>query len=519
MIQKSEPALDMLKEVPDHQRREILAGMRWTLWLSILCAPLGYLTTVLLARVGPQTIGTYGLLSLYISLTSVFLFFGGNGVAIKFLPELEPGKRASFLASYFFVIIAATLPYQIAASLWPKGLKYVLGSEVSESFGVLLIWLAPVYILFSLVLAALKGLLEIKWAQIYNRVITLGSFGIYGVLFFFARPFLAAQYGAIIWWVYFGLTLFVMLLAMRRLLSSLGEKLFSRSSLRFSLPRGFWRYTLGLQSNSILDFLNNRVDYIFILNVAGLAVFGRYVALLTLVSVIPIFATFVLDSLLPSLTNTLASKDYRAARQLTETYLRFILPCGMLAATFATLFARFVFSILGSKYANLAGLGLVAFPVAAVQVLNWFAGTMLTAIGEPHRATAGKATRCIVFCIAFWPLWHRYNLLGAVLAWGIGETVDQIVLLIMLLRKTPFRFSWIPTYGAFLASVCLSAAAAVSLGGSRPLASAGIWIGLIAFFFLVARYSLREIRELAHLVLPSFVSAAIFSPTPGSSEL
>ncbi len=455
MIQKSELALGTLNEVPDHQRREMLTGMRWTLWLSILCAPLGYLTTVLLARVAPQAIGTYGLLSLYIGLTSVFLFFGGNGVAIKFLPELEPAKRASFLISYFFVIIATTLPYQIAASLWPKELKYLLGSEVSESLGVLL---------------------------------------------------------------YFGLTSAVMLLAMRRLFSLLGLKPTLRSSLQFQLPRGFWKYTLGLQTNGMLDFLSNRVDYIFILNVGGLAVFGRYVALLTLVSIIPIFATFVLDSLLPSLTNTLASKDYQAARQLTETYMRFILPCGMLAATFATLFVRFVFSILGSKYVDLVGLGLVAFPVAAVQVLNWFAGTMLTAIGEPHRTAVAKAMRCIVFCIAFWPLWHRYNLLGAILAWGIGETIEQAVLLHLLLRKIPFRFSWAPTYIAFLASVSFSAVAAAFLWNRRPLASAGIWIGLIAFYFLVARYSLSEIRELAHLVLPPSVSATILSP-PGSPKL
>jgi len=89
--------------------------MRWTLWLSVLSAPCGYITTVLLARVDPAVVGTYGLLSLYIGLTSIFLFFGGNGVAIKFLPEVPAEKRLAFLISYFLVILVATLPYQIVA--------------------------------------------------------------------------------------------------------------------------------------------------------------------------------------------------------------------------------------------------------------------------------------------------------------------------------------------------------------------------------------------------------------------
>src|ERR1700688_3453490 len=115
-----------LIRVPDHQRHHMVSGMRWTLWLSVLSAPCGYITTVLLARVDPAVVGTYGLLSLYIGLTSIFLFFGGNGVAIKFLPEVLAEKRLAFLISYFLVILATTLPFQIAVSIWPKSLRYVL---------------------------------------------------------------------------------------------------------------------------------------------------------------------------------------------------------------------------------------------------------------------------------------------------------------------------------------------------------------------------------------------------------
>jgi O-antigen/teichoic acid export membrane protein len=480
----------------------MISGMRWTLWLSTLSAPCAYITTVLLARVDPAVVGTYGLLSLYIGLTSVFLFFGGNGVAIKFLPELPAEQRLSFLVSYFMVILAATVPYQIVASIWPKGLQYVLGTGTGNWFGVLLVWLAPIYILSSLVLAALKGLLQIKWSQLYGRIITLASFVFYALLYFAARPFLASHYVAIIWTTYLVLAILVTTLAMRRLLRNLPSAPF-RKSIRFALPSGFWTYSSGLQIVSILTFLSSRLDYLFILNAGGLVEFGRYVTLMTLTSVIPTFATFVLDGLLPSLTNTLALRDYESSRSLTETYLRFMLPCGMLVTTIAVLFAHPIIAALGPRYRDLVNLGWLAFPIAALQILNWFVGVMFTAIGQPYGNVFAQAVRLFVFCVTFWYLWPHYHLWGAIVAWGIAELANQVVGLSVLLRRMPFDFSFVPTYLAFLFIVGLSAVFARYLQNRGFLISGITWLILVAGFLWTARYSWSEIRRLVSMALPS----------------
>jgi O-antigen/teichoic acid export membrane protein len=499
---------DAFSAVPEHQWHHMISGMRWTLWLSVFSAPCGYITTVLLARVDPMVVGTYGLLSLYIGLTSIFLFLGGNGVAIKFLPEVPAEKRLSFLVSYLLVILAVTLPYQIAASIWPKGLQYVLGSEAGNRFGVLLVWLAPLYILSSLALAALKGVLEIKWSQLYSRIITVASFALYAGLYFAARPFLASHFVAIIWSTYLALALLVTVLATRRLLPHLRSG-HLREPVRLYLPSGFWSYTSGLQLGSILTFLSTRLDYLFILNAGGLVEFGRYVALITLVSVIPTFATFVLDSLLPSLTNTLAQRDYVSSRRLTELYLRFMLPCGMLAATFAILFAHPVFAVLGPHYRDLVNLGLLAFPIAALQVLNWFVGTMFTAIGRPYGSVIALSGRMVVFCAAFWLLWAHYRLWGAIVAWGLAEVAYQVLGLLVLMRRMPFKFSFVPTYIAFLSVVGLTALSAAYLSGQSLFISAVVWLALVGGFFLVARYSWSEIRRLALMVLPSRITQIV----------
>src|SRR5258707_8637714 len=197
---------------------------------------------------------------------------------------------------------------------------------------------------------------------------------------------------------------------------------------------------------------------------------------MTLVSVIPTFATFVLDSLLPSLTNTLALRDYGSSRRLVELYLRFMLPCAMLAATFALLFAHPLFAMLGPRYLGLSNLGLLAFPIAALQVLNWFVGIMFTAIGQPYGNVIAQAARMVVFCVAFWLLWAPYHLWGAIIAWGIAELSNQVFALSILLRRIPFRFSFVPTYLPSLAVVGLAAMFARDFRGQGPLISAAVWL-------------------------------------------
>jgi O-antigen/teichoic acid export membrane protein len=95
-----------LGDVPAHQRRRILSGMRWTVWLSALAVPFSVGSNLVLARVGPEMLGVYGVLSVYVGLIASFLYFGGDTVVIRFIPDCREGERASFLVSYLGVILA-----------------------------------------------------------------------------------------------------------------------------------------------------------------------------------------------------------------------------------------------------------------------------------------------------------------------------------------------------------------------------------------------------------------------------
>lgn len=482
-------------------RRSIVSGMRWTFWLSAFSVPFSFGTAVILARIGPEVIGTFGLLQIYIGVVSVFFFFGGNAVLIKFLPGLECADRISFFATYFMVNCIALVPWLVVATLWPAGLRYLFGEGHTGLFWIGLLYLSPIYIMYSASLAALKGMLELKWAQGLDRIVAVGSFAVYLILYVAARSVLANYYTSVIWGVYLSLVLVITYFAMRRFLQ-LSEG-FRWSRLRAFLPIGFWRYTLSLQSGSFLNFFSGRLDYLLLLYFGGLALLGKYVALMSLLLPITKVVSFFLDSLLPSLTNTLSQRDLKSSEEVAEICIRIVVPASLIMAGLLVLLAHPITLLLGPKYLGLEKLLWIAAPFAVVQGVGWTTGNILSAIGRPEYSAIATALRIMLFMILFFPLWHAYQLLGVVITWGLCESFYHCVNLWFVLAKAPFRLNYLRTYWPsilVLAGLPILASRMTSLS-SFPILFATLVV-LIFAYLVLAGYSVREVQMLSHFVLP-----------------
>lgn len=480
-------------------RHSIVSGMRWTLWLSVLSIPFSYGTRILLARIGPEALGTFGILTVYIGVVAVFLYVGGNAVVIRFLPAIEPEKRGSFLASYLAVLLLAMLPWLALVTASPRVMELVFGSQTPARLLLLLMYLSPVYVLFSVVTATLKAEMEIKWAQALNRLVPIGFFLIYAALYGFARAALQRHYAFAIWSVYLGLTAVATVLGVPRMLRRLAG---SARPLKFYLPAGFWKFTLALQGSSTLGFLTSRLDLIFVLHAGGVKLLGEYVAITSVASVVTRITTFIADSFLPSLTNTLARGDWSASRSVTETYLRAIFPSVLAMALLVLVFARPLLALMGREYLPLLPLVELTAPIAALQALSGFAGTVLGASGRPQRDIVPKVLRTVVFIPLFWLLWARYQLSGAVAAWMIAEALQHFVLLALLRYRPLFYFAMLPAYSAFLGVLGLASFGAYVMGSVSLLPGMAAWGFALLLFFFLSRYTVSELQGLARLYLP-----------------
>ncbi len=311
----------VLGDVPEHQRHRILSGMRWTVWLSAIAVPFSVAVNLLLARVGPETLGVYGLLSVYVTLTSAFLYFGGDTVVMRYIPECRPEERASFLVSYLSVILAVMSGWLAFAWFCPAAMRLVFGESHGDRLNFLLLCLSVVPISYAMVIASLKGMLEIQTSQLLAKSLTIGSLAIYAAIFMFNRSLLSAHPMAIIWSVYLGLSAVLGVIGAVKVV-----RLCRGARLRWFLPAGFWRYSFSTQQVSITSFLAHKLDYVLIVNFGGLKLLGEYVAVITVAGIVPMVSGFFMDTLLPALTNTVVSRNYAGAAQVFMMHMRIFFP-------------------------------------------------------------------------------------------------------------------------------------------------------------------------------------------------
>jgi O-antigen/teichoic acid export membrane protein len=490
-----------MASTPRELRTRIVSGMRWTMWLSILAVPFSFGTNVILARTDPEAIGTYGLLAVYIGLVAAFFYLGGDPVIIKFIPELGPEKRLSFLLSYALVV-SVTLCLWLAVVLkWPDKLHYLFGDRGGPSFYVLALCLSPIYILFSMVVAALKGLLEIRWAQSLMRALNIGSFCLYGMLFLLDRAALTAHYKVWIWGIYLVLTTILMGLGAFRLVSITGLH-HSRTRSDFYLPRGFWKYALATQQLSAVWFFINRLDYILVLNFGSLETLGKYVAITTIATLIPLVNTFFLDTLLPSLTNLLALHNFRAASEVFSIYMRIsflvntAITCGLM------LLAGMIVRIFGPRYSSLEVPITVAVLLTGLASPGAVGGTLLSSVGKQQRGVFVGTGQIIFYCLLFFLMWSHLRLLGAVIASGAASCFSYLALLTVAQRSVPIRVSVGKDYLTFALVAIGTASTSLVLKGPLNALIAPLWMTAMLVFMLLAGYRTAECRELLHCFVP-----------------
>jgi O-antigen/teichoic acid export membrane protein len=484
----------LLAAVPAEIRARIFAGMRSALWLSVLATPFGYATNVVLARVGAEVVGTYGVLVVYVGVVTSLLYLGGDAVVIKFLPELAPARRLSFLGSYFLVIGAWLCLCLLVVVVRPELLRYLFGPG-NVAFQVLLIGLSAICLLLNIVAGALKGVLEIRFAQALLRLLTVGQFLVYAALFFAFRPVLERHYASLVWAVYLGLALLAAAVGLRRLLvlPSIGA---ASSGLRFWLPSGFWRYTLYSQAVSVIWFFLAQLDSLLLLNLGGLSDLGRYVVIMTSPLAVKAVNALFLETFLPSLTNVLALRGSAATGQVFSMYWRLLLLVNVVMGCGLVLFVEPLCWLLGPEYAAVRSLLIVIVLLFTLSCPCWIGGYLLAGMGRQDRAVWIGLGQLGLYLALFGFAWPRWRLAGAVVAYGVSLLASHLVLFAVAQRSGAVELPGAATY--FKLVVATLAAAVVALLW-RPLpaaAAVAVLAGILCAYLWWARYTVDECREL-----------------------
>jgi O-antigen/teichoic acid export membrane protein len=486
-----------LGHLTDQQRHLILSGMRWTVWLSAITIPFSVAVNLLLARVGPETLGVYGLLSVYISLTSAFLYFGGDTVVMRFMPQCDGEDRASFLISYFAVILAVMSGWLTFLWFCPGAMRLAFGDEFNSRFSFLLLGLSVVPTFFAMMIAALKGMLEIRVSQLLTKCLTLGSLVIYAAIYCFHRSLLSVHPSLVIWSVYFGLSAVLGVGGAIKV-----GQLCRAKRLRWFLPMGFWRYSFNTQQVSAVTFLARKLDYVLIANFGGLKLLGEYVAINAIAYVIPVVGSFFMDTLLPALTNTIAVRNHSGAAQIFTMHMRILFMVMTATSCAVMVLAVPATVVMGSKYSSLGGLIIFMAAAYGISTPGICGGTVLASIGRQRLGIWALLINLVLFVCLFASLWWRFSLTGAVIAYGVALVISNAILMSIALRVAPF-FSSISTLWLKAAVVQALVSFVALWWMPLGLASAAlVWVGAVVIFLWLARYSPSECVDLIRTFLP-----------------
>jgi len=484
-----------LGQVPAHQRHRILSGMRWSVWLSALAVPFSVGTNLLLARVGAETVGVYGLLSVYIGLITAFIYFGGNTVVIRFIPECKREDRAAFLGSYLLVIFAALSFWLVFAHLFPACLRLVLGR--ADRFGFIILCLAPIPIVFSMIFAFLKGMLEIRTSQTLLKLLTIISFLMYAAIFIVARPLLLSEPTEVVWSIYLGLMAMLATIGAVRVV-----RLCGRPQLRFYLPQGFWRYAFATQWVGMVYFLISRLDYVLILNLGGLGVLGRYVAIMSVAATVLMVSDFFMDTLLPSLTNMIAARNHAGAAEVFMMHMRILFFVTTAASCAVMVAAAPVTAVMGGKYRSIQGLIILMAMFWGIASPGAIGGTLLASVGRQQLAIWAGLLHVVVFTCLFFATWSRWQLTGAVVSYGFAVLLSNTALMTIALKTSRIYPS---IAGLWLKAAGVEAAVGIiALRWLPPGLTSGIvtWLAAMALFLLLSQYRASECKAFAQTFLP-----------------
>src|SRR3989338_7303508 len=159
-----------------HIKKKSIAGAKYAVLSSLLSIPLTYGINVILGRISPEALGTYGLVLVFIAVITTFILFGGNTLVIKMLPEIKDDKKIPFLLTYLALTLFIAFIFIIFILFFPGVFKLITQINLTSMVFKFFILFIPVVIIQQIILYALNGMMEIKTSVLLEKLIPAGTF-------------------------------------------------------------------------------------------------------------------------------------------------------------------------------------------------------------------------------------------------------------------------------------------------------------------------------------------------------
>jgi len=393
-------------------------GLRWSIILSSMSFPAGYLTMIILGRLSPEALGTYGLIGLLTNIILGLVYFGGNAVIIKFVPMLPKNKFFSFLVTYTGLVSLIAGIFCLVAWFSPEYIGFFQKKITFDLYYKYLVLFTFILILQSILLATLRAFLNIKASIILSKIITFGTFGINLFLFFYYRTFFLNNFSWLLWFVYLGLLSASGILGLYFLLNQM-EK-FNFRNISLFLPDGFWKFAVPFQLASAITIFQTNFDQMFVILLFGLKDYGKYLAVLNTVIVIQLISNIFLEVMFPSFSNMVALNNTALLRKTYYATAKYFSLFFGILSLFFIFRGDLLLSLFGKGYLHMGNIMVIIAASVGLTSLSGINSMVFSATGLTKYTLVLSVIELLILFLFGLILYKKFGMVGIAMAKGIS---------------------------------------------------------------------------------------------------
>jgi len=327
-------------------KQKSISGAIWSLSISIILLSLSFLLNIYLGRLGSEVLGSYAFFILVASLIPIFIFFGGNAVFVKYIPELAQDKKIPFVLTYTFIIIIFGSFISAILIFEPRFLHFVVKRDITPTVIYYSLLLAPIILSQRILSSVLQSLIEIKWIEIAGGIPILLNLTTVFIFSFFFRDYFIRNYQYILMiMIVFSYTVSLIVLGFRFWKIFVAKFPFS---LTIFLPKRFWRFSIFLHLSTLTDFVFQKADQFLVFGLFNVSSLGLYRAVIILAEFVRWFPLLLMRTTFPMFSNLIANKkaittEFREIVRINTTLSIFV-------AAICVLFGKEMLLLFGHEY-------------------------------------------------------------------------------------------------------------------------------------------------------------------------
>jgi O-antigen/teichoic acid export membrane protein len=434
------------------EKKKTIEGAKWTVIIFGLTTIFAFVINLFLAKISPEIVGYYSLVTIFISTITTFVFVGGSTVLPTLVPKIESRvKKASFISSYFILLSLFVMLSMLIVLFFPAIFELFLKKEISNNLFIMLLILIPFMFLLQYSQWILNSIFEIKLSSIVEKLRVILLFVFLPIIYLVDNSFFIDNFIEVL----IALTILSYIYGIKLAFNDIAKSLKVRRIKLFYFPEGFWKFLLTAQSLTILSYFFNNFDKLMVIQHFGIRELGIY-SIIILIWIMTRFIPQLLSKTqIPIMAKYIKEKNYKEINKIFYILNRYTILLSIFIGFFILIFGTEILSFFGKDYQSGFFILSILILTSSFLTLSYSVTPLLISLEFNRVRMVNSVTQIFIQIVVTYLLIDSYGVLGVVIGVALSVVLAQIYpyYKIFNLNKYNFQFPNDYFYGFILTTI------------------------------------------------------------------